>query len=136
MNAMRMIIRRVRLMVVIAAMMITMMPVPALPVGQDLNDPARDTSWVDWSPFSYPFNMTRQPAASIPCGLTGAGLPIVSLPKSARTCVLVQVLPWSKLRFKSRSISPESLPEFRRPSQKASSVPFLVVISAGMRYVW
>jgi len=53
-----------------------MMPVPALPVGQDLNDPAIETNWIDWSPFSYPFNMTRQPACSIPCGLTGAGLPI------------------------------------------------------------
>jgi aspartyl-tRNA(Asn)/glutamyl-tRNA(Gln) amidotransferase subunit A len=52
-----------------------MMPVPALPVGQDLNDPAEDM-WIDWSPFSYPFNMTRQPAASIPCGLTRGGLPI------------------------------------------------------------
>jgi len=52
-----------------------MMPVPALPVGEDLNDPS-DKHWVDWSPFSYPFNMTRQPAASIPCGLTSAGLPI------------------------------------------------------------
>jgi aspartyl-tRNA(Asn)/glutamyl-tRNA(Gln) amidotransferase subunit A len=53
-----------------------MMPVPALPVGQDLNDPAIEDMWIDWSPFSYPFNMTRQPAASIPCGLTRAGLPI------------------------------------------------------------
>jgi len=53
-----------------------MMPVPALPVGEDLNDPATERHWVDWSPFSYPFNMTRQPAASIPCGLTSAGLPI------------------------------------------------------------
>jgi len=53
-----------------------MTPVPALPVGEDLNDPASETHWVDWSPFSYPFNMTRQPAASVPCGLTGAGLPI------------------------------------------------------------
>ena len=53
-----------------------MMPVPALPVGQDLNDPAGEEQWFDWSPFSYPFNMTRQPAASVPCGLTGAGLPI------------------------------------------------------------
>jgi aspartyl-tRNA(Asn)/glutamyl-tRNA(Gln) amidotransferase subunit A len=52
-----------------------MMPVPALPVGEDLNDPS-DEHWVDWSPFSYPFNMTRQPAASILCGLTSAGLPI------------------------------------------------------------
>ena len=53
-----------------------MMPVPALPVAQDLNDPATERHWIDWSPFSYPFNMTRQPAASIPCGLTTAGLPI------------------------------------------------------------
>jgi aspartyl-tRNA(Asn)/glutamyl-tRNA(Gln) amidotransferase subunit A len=53
-----------------------MMPVPALPVGQDLNDPATERHWIDWSPFSYPFNMTRQPAASIPCGLTATGLPI------------------------------------------------------------
>ena len=56
-----------------------MMPVPALPVGEDLNDPATETHWVDWSPFSYPFNMTRQPAASImwadPCTNAG-GLPI------------------------------------------------------------
>jgi aspartyl-tRNA(Asn)/glutamyl-tRNA(Gln) amidotransferase subunit A len=53
-----------------------MMPVPALPVGQDLNDPVTERHWIDWSPFSYPFNLTRQPAASIPCGLTRAGLPI------------------------------------------------------------
>jgi aspartyl-tRNA(Asn)/glutamyl-tRNA(Gln) amidotransferase subunit A len=53
-----------------------MMPIPALPVGQDLNDPATEQHWIDWSPFSYPFNMTRQPAASISCGLTRAGLPI------------------------------------------------------------
>ncbi|MBV9814389.1 MAG: amidase [Alphaproteobacteria bacterium] len=53
-----------------------MMPIPALPVGQDLNDPATERHWIDWSPFSYPFNLTRQPAASIPCGVTRAGLPI------------------------------------------------------------
>ncbi|HXC14212.1 MAG TPA: amidase [Stellaceae bacterium] len=52
------------------------MPIPALPAGQDLNDPAHERHWIDWSPFSYPFNMTRQPAASIPCGMTSAGLPI------------------------------------------------------------
>jgi aspartyl-tRNA(Asn)/glutamyl-tRNA(Gln) amidotransferase subunit A len=52
------------------------MPIPALPAGQDLNDPAHERHWIDWSPFTYPFNMTRQPAASICCGLTKAGLPI------------------------------------------------------------
>ena len=29
-----------------------------------------------WSPFSYPFNLTQQPACTIPCGLTSDGLPI------------------------------------------------------------
>jgi aspartyl-tRNA(Asn)/glutamyl-tRNA(Gln) amidotransferase subunit A len=50
--------------------------VPALPVGQDLTDPKTESYWIDWTPFSYPFNMTRQPAATVPCGLTKAGLPI------------------------------------------------------------
>jgi aspartyl-tRNA(Asn)/glutamyl-tRNA(Gln) amidotransferase subunit A len=31
---------------------------------------------VEWSPYTYPFNMTHQPAASVPCGLTKDGLPI------------------------------------------------------------
>ncbi|MBV8653411.1 MAG: amidase [Alphaproteobacteria bacterium] len=50
--------------------------VPALPVGQDLTDAKTERHWIDWTPFSYPFNMTRQPAATVPCGLTKAGLPI------------------------------------------------------------
>jgi aspartyl-tRNA(Asn)/glutamyl-tRNA(Gln) amidotransferase subunit A len=29
-----------------------------------------------WIPFTYPFNLTGQPAASVPCGFTKAGLPI------------------------------------------------------------
>jgi len=29
-----------------------------------------------WTPFSYPFNLTQQPACTIPCGLTSDGLPM------------------------------------------------------------
>jgi aspartyl-tRNA(Asn)/glutamyl-tRNA(Gln) amidotransferase subunit A len=29
-----------------------------------------------WTPFSYPFNLTQQPAITVPCGLSSAGLPI------------------------------------------------------------
>ena len=51
------------------------MPIPAFAAGQDLSE-AGQRSWMDWSPFSYPFNMTGQPAASIPCGFAADGLPV------------------------------------------------------------
>ena len=52
-------------------------PLPAFEAGA-LVPPSGDwgRAWTDWSPFSYPFNLTTQPAASVPCGLTAAGLPI------------------------------------------------------------
>jgi aspartyl-tRNA(Asn)/glutamyl-tRNA(Gln) amidotransferase subunit A len=31
---------------------------------------------IGWMPFTYPFNITGQPAASIPCGWTDKGLPV------------------------------------------------------------
>jgi aspartyl-tRNA(Asn)/glutamyl-tRNA(Gln) amidotransferase subunit A len=33
-------------------------------------------AFLGWTPFSYPFNLTQQPAAVVPCGLTRSGLPI------------------------------------------------------------
>ena len=33
-------------------------------------------AWLGWTPFSYPFNLTQQPAASVNCGFTAAGLPV------------------------------------------------------------
>jgi aspartyl-tRNA(Asn)/glutamyl-tRNA(Gln) amidotransferase subunit A len=33
-------------------------------------------SWTSWTPFSLPFNLTQQPAASVPCGRTRQGLPV------------------------------------------------------------
>ncbi|MGD9535925.1 MAG: amidase [Alphaproteobacteria bacterium] len=35
-----------------------------------------DTVWDDWSPFTYPFNLTGQPAATVPCGFASNGLPV------------------------------------------------------------
>lgn len=36
----------------------------------------KGTMWMEWTPFTYPFNLTQQPAASVPCGFTEGGLPI------------------------------------------------------------
>jgi aspartyl-tRNA(Asn)/glutamyl-tRNA(Gln) amidotransferase subunit A len=36
----------------------------------------REVGPIGWMPFTYPFNFTGQPAASIPCGFTARGLPV------------------------------------------------------------
>jgi aspartyl-tRNA(Asn)/glutamyl-tRNA(Gln) amidotransferase subunit A len=33
-------------------------------------------AWMQWTPFTTPFNLTQQPAASVPCGFTSDGLPV------------------------------------------------------------
>jgi aspartyl-tRNA(Asn)/glutamyl-tRNA(Gln) amidotransferase subunit A len=38
--------------------------------------PQHDWDWVSWAEFSYPFNMSWNPAASVPCGFTADGLPV------------------------------------------------------------
>lgn len=38
--------------------------------------PQHEWDWLQWAEFSYPFNMSHNPAASIPCGFTEAGLPV------------------------------------------------------------
>jgi aspartyl-tRNA(Asn)/glutamyl-tRNA(Gln) amidotransferase subunit A len=51
------------------------MPIPAFDVGMSTPKGGDDIS-LGWTPFTFTFNLSRQPAASIPCGLTKAGLPI------------------------------------------------------------
>ena len=53
------------------------LPIPAFEAGRDT--PASGEwgeHWIAWTPYTYPFNLSWQPAASCPCGLTGEGLPI------------------------------------------------------------
>ena len=52
--------------------------VPAFPAEQLQPEhwPQHPWDWIMWAEFSYPFNMSGQPAASIPCGYTQAGLPV------------------------------------------------------------
>jgi aspartyl-tRNA(Asn)/glutamyl-tRNA(Gln) amidotransferase subunit A len=52
------------------------LPLAAFEAGKEVANVLKEKRWTDWTPFSYPFNLTQQPAATIPCGLTKKGLPV------------------------------------------------------------
>lgn len=52
------------------------LPRPAFSAGREVPEEWPHARWHTWTPFTYPFNMTGQPAVSVPCGFTAAGLPI------------------------------------------------------------
>ena len=52
------------------------LPLPAFVAGRDVPEGWADERWQSWTPFTYPFNLTQQPAATVPCGFTASGLPI------------------------------------------------------------
>jgi aspartyl-tRNA(Asn)/glutamyl-tRNA(Gln) amidotransferase subunit A len=65
--------------------------IAAFDAGKEVADSKLQNRWTDWTPFSFPFNLTQQPAASIPCGLTKSGLPVglhIVGPKYADALVL------------------------------------------------
>ncbi|TJZ55963.1 amidase [Streptomyces piniterrae] len=51
-------------------------PITAFEAGAEVPAGSGHTRWTGWTPFTYPFNLTQQPAASVPCGVDGDGLPI------------------------------------------------------------
>ncbi len=48
----------------------------AFDVGRLAPSDEGGNAWMNWTPFSFPFNLTQQPAASINCGFTKDGLPV------------------------------------------------------------
>ena len=54
------------------------LPVTAFPAGD--HHPGfidgQPTSYLGWTAFTYPFNTTGQPAATVPCGFAADGLPV------------------------------------------------------------
>jgi aspartyl-tRNA(Asn)/glutamyl-tRNA(Gln) amidotransferase subunit A len=52
------------------------LPLAAFEAGKEMAGIMKEKRWTDWTPFSYPFNLTQQPAATVPCGLTKKGLPV------------------------------------------------------------
>jgi aspartyl-tRNA(Asn)/glutamyl-tRNA(Gln) amidotransferase subunit A len=50
-----------------------------LPFAVNILGPERPqnvSDWTWWTPFSFPFNLTQQPAMAVPCGFSRSGLPI------------------------------------------------------------
>ena len=51
----------------------------AFPVGREAPERLAgrtDVTLLDWLPYTFPFNMTGQPAANVPVGFTAGGLPV------------------------------------------------------------
>jgi aspartyl-tRNA(Asn)/glutamyl-tRNA(Gln) amidotransferase subunit A len=52
------------------------LPIPAFEAGVDVPPGSHEVDWPSWTPFTFPFNLTQQPAGTVPCGFTAQGLPV------------------------------------------------------------
>jgi aspartyl-tRNA(Asn)/glutamyl-tRNA(Gln) amidotransferase subunit A len=52
------------------------LPVTSLQVGKNVPDELSDRNLVSWVYFTYPFNLTGQPAASVCAGIAADGMPV------------------------------------------------------------
>ncbi len=52
------------------------LPVADLPAGVNVPPELQDRNMVSWVYYTYPFNLTGNPAGSVPCGFTRMGMPV------------------------------------------------------------
>ncbi|MEN6543153.1 amidase [Parvibaculum sp.] len=50
--------------------------IPAFAAGEELPPESGLRRWTEWAGFSFPINLSQQPACVVPCGRTAGGLPI------------------------------------------------------------
>lgn len=50
--------------------------IPAFAAGEELPSGSGMRRWTEWAGFSFPINLSQQPACVVPCGRSGSGLPI------------------------------------------------------------
>jgi len=48
----------------------------AFAVNHEVPPDSEMKRWWQWSPFTYAFNLSQQPAATVPCGFASNGLPV------------------------------------------------------------
>lgn len=61
------------------------MPITAFSKERQAPEGWSSQTWTSWTPYTYPFNMTQQPGASVPCGTTSTGMPVGLQLVGART---------------------------------------------------
>ena len=50
--------------------------IPPFTAGLEVPSDSGLARWTEWAGFSYPINLSQQPACSVPCGHTADGLPV------------------------------------------------------------
>ena len=88
------------------------LPIAAFAAGAEFPQTGPYAGWRDWTPFTYPFNLTQQPAASVPCGFTASGAPIgvqIVAGKYADALVL-------RAARAMESVNPFPMPEHPQPA--------------------